>query len=66
MAAPLEACTKEEQRSVICFLVRKGVKPIEIHHRMELQYGNVRLSLQHLYEWSRKFKNGMSSVADTS
>jgi histone-lysine N-methyltransferase SETMAR len=32
---------------------------------MELQYGNACLSLQQVHEWSRKFKNGMSSVTDT-
>jgi hypothetical protein len=65
MAAPIEACTKEEQRSVICFLVSEGVKPIKIHRHMVLQYSKACLSLQQVYEWSRKFKIGMSSVADT-
>jgi hypothetical protein len=46
MAAVLEACTKEEQHSVIHFLVSKGNKPIEIHHHMKLQYGEAFLSLQ--------------------
>jgi transposase len=64
MAAPLKAYTKKEQRSVIRILVSDGVKPIEIHRRMELQYGNACLSLQQVYEWSRKFENGLSSVAD--
>jgi histone-lysine N-methyltransferase SETMAR len=32
---------------------------------MELQYGNACLSLQQVYEWSKKFKNCMSSVAAT-
>jgi hypothetical protein len=35
MAAPLATCTNEEQRSVIRFLSSEGVKPIEIHRRME-------------------------------
>jgi hypothetical protein len=30
-AAPLATCNKEEQHSVIHFLRREGVKPIEIH-----------------------------------
>jgi hypothetical protein len=34
MTAPLGTCTEEEQRSVIRFLTREGVKPIEIHCRM--------------------------------
>ena len=46
MAAPLATCAKEEQRSVIRFLSSEGVKPIEIHRRMKVQYGDACLSLQ--------------------
>jgi len=62
MAAPLATCTKEEQRSVTRFLRSEGVKPIEIHRRMIVQYGDEYLSLQQLYEWTRKFMNDISSV----
>ena len=62
MAAPLVTCTNEEQRSVTRFLSSEGVKPIEIHRRMKVQYGNVCLSLQQVYEWTRRFVNGTSSV----
>ena len=65
MAAPLAACTKEEQRSVIPFLRGEWVKAIEILRRMEVEYGDVCLSLQQVYEWSRKFLNGVSSVTDS-
>jgi len=41
------------------------VKPIEIHRRMKVQYGDVCLSLQQVYEWTRKFMNGISSVTDS-
>ena len=58
MAAPLETCTTEEQRSVIRFLRSEGVKPIEIHRRMKVQYGDVCLSQQQVYERSRKFSVG--------
>jgi hypothetical protein len=34
LAALLEACTKEEQRSVNSSVLSDGVKPIEIHRRM--------------------------------
>ena len=44
MAAPIETCTSEEQRSVILFLRSEGVKPIEIHRRMKVQYGDACLS----------------------
>jgi hypothetical protein len=65
MAAPLAACTKEEQHSIVRFLRGEGVKPIKIHRRMEVQYGDACLSLQQVYEWSRKFLNGVSSVTDS-
>jgi len=38
------------------------VKPIEIHRRMKVQYGDACLSLQQVYEWTRKFMNVISSV----
>ena len=60
MAAPLEICTREEQRSVIRFLRSEGVKPIEIHRRMKVQHGDACLSQQQVYEWSRKFANGVT------
>ena len=31
---------------------------------MKVQYGDACLSLQQVYEWTRKFTNGISSVAD--
>jgi len=65
MAVPLATCTKEKQRSVIRFLLSEAVKTIEIHRRMEVQYGDACLSLQQVYEWSRKFLNGVSSVTDS-
>jgi hypothetical protein len=39
LAALLEACKKEEKRSVLSSLVSEGRKTIEIHGRMKLQYG---------------------------
>jgi len=65
MAPPLATCTKEEQRSVIRFLSSEGVKPVEIHRRMKVQYGDACLSLQQVYGWTRKFMNGISSVTDS-
>ena len=64
MAAPLETCARKEQRSVIRFLRNEGVKPIEIHRRMKFHYGDACLSQQQVYEWSRKFANGVTSVED--
>ena len=65
LAARLATCTKEEQRSVVRFLSSEGVKPIKIHRRMKVQYGDACLSLQQVYEWTRKFMNGVSSVTDS-
>jgi len=50
MVTPLATCTKEEQHSVIRFLSSEGVKPIEIHRRMKVKYGDACLSLQQVYE----------------
>jgi hypothetical protein len=65
MAAPIATCTKEEQLSVIRFILGEGVKPFEIHWRMDVQYGDACLSLQKVYEWSGKFLNRVSSVIDS-
>jgi len=32
---------------------------------MKVQYGDAFLSLQHVYEWTRKFMTGISSVTDS-
>ena len=64
VAAPLATCTEEEQRSVIRFLSSEGVKRIEIHRPMKVQYGDACLSLRQVYEWTRNFMNGFSSVTD--
>jgi len=32
---------------------------------MKVQYGDAGLSLQQVYEWTRKFMNGISSVTDS-
>jgi len=65
MAAPLVTYTTEEQCSVIRFLSNEGVKPIEIHQQMKVKYGDACLSLQQVYEWTRKFMNGITSVTDS-
>jgi hypothetical protein len=44
MAAPLSACTVEEQRSVIRFLWSGVVKHSEIYSKMKVQYGDSCLS----------------------
>ena len=61
----LASCTKDEQHSVIRFLSSEGVKPIEIHLQMKVQNGDACLSLQQVYQCTRKFMNGSSSVTDS-
>jgi len=51
-------------RSVIHFLSSEGVKPVRIHRRMKVQYGDACMSLQQVYEWTRNFMNDISSVTD--
>jgi hypothetical protein len=58
MAAPFVTCT-------IRFLSSEGVKSIEIHRRMKVQYGYALLLLQQVYEWTKKLMNGISSVTDS-
>jgi len=58
-----------QRRTAFChpvFLSSEGVKPIEIHRRMKVEYGDACLSLQQLYEWTRKFMNGISSETDSA
>jgi len=57
-------CTKEEQRSVICFLWAEGVPGAQIHLRMCAQYGDKVLSRRIVCEWIEMFENGRTSVTD--
>jgi len=41
------------------------MKPIEIHGRKKVQYGDECLALQQVYKWTRKFMNGISNVRDS-
>jgi len=61
MAAKLINCTKEEQRSVICFLWAEGVPGAQIEC---VQYGDKVLSRRIVYEWTEMFENGRTSVTD--
>jgi len=57
-----------QRRTASCypfFLSSEGVKPIEIYRRMKVEYGDACLLLQQVYEWTRKFMNGISSVTDS-
>jgi hypothetical protein len=52
---------QKEERSDIRFLSSEGMKPIEIHRQMKVEYGDACLSLQQVYERNRKFMNGIRS-----
>jgi len=65
MFVPLQQCTKQEQSSVMKFLFSEGMKPIEIHRRMRIQYGDRCVSRTQVYEWTEKLKNGVTSVEDS-
>ena len=65
MAALRATCTNEEQGSVIRFLSSEGGETRRNPSMNEVQYGDPCLSLQQVYEWTRKFMNGTSSVTDS-
>jgi len=65
MAARLQHAPKNNSVLSSVFLSSEGVKTIEAHRRMNVQYSDAFLSLQQVYEWTRKFMNGISSVTDS-
>jgi len=65
MVVPLQQCTEQEQQSVVRFLFSEAVKPIEIHRWMRIQYGDRCMSRTQVYEWTEKFKNGVTRVEDS-
>jgi hypothetical protein len=64
MAAPLESCTREEQRSVIRRLWSEGMKLREIHRRMIQQYGGSSMNERTVYQWVERFQEGRTFVVD--
>jgi hypothetical protein len=46
------------------FLVNKSVKPTDIYRRLQAQYGDK--DTQETFEWSKRFKDGRTSVSDDS
>ena len=53
------------KNSEVSFLFSEGVKPIQIHRRMRIQYGDRCMSRTQVYEWTEKFKNGVTNVEDS-
>ena len=53
-----------EQRVVMKFLVNGGVKPADIHRRLQAQRGDETLSRSKASEWCKRFKDGRTSVSD--
>jgi hypothetical protein len=63
MAALLDNCTREKQRSIIIFLW-SGVKLSEIDRRMIQQYGGSCISERKMYQWVERFQEDRTSVVD--
>jgi hypothetical protein len=63
MAAKLENCTKEKQRSVIGFCGQK-VHQVDIFISACVLSMETMLSRRVMYEWIEIFKNGRPSVTD--
>ena len=64
MDPPLQDCTIEEQSDVVRFLWVEGVKPVEIHHRILVQYGQSTVSQGKVYQWVETFISGRTRVTD--
>jgi len=64
MDSPLQDCTIEEQRSVVRFVWAEGAKPVEIHRRMLVQYGQSTMSQRKVYDCVERFKSGRTRVTD--
>jgi hypothetical protein len=64
MAAPVQACTKQEMRSVIRFINAGGVKLMEIYRKILAKHGTPCISKTQVYEWVQKYKNEVQMVED--
>jgi len=64
MDAPLQDCTIEEQRGVVRFLWAEGVKLVEVHRRILVQYGQSTMSQRKVYGWVERFKSCRTPVTD--
>ncbi|CAN8002603.1 unnamed protein product, partial [Ixodes pacificus] len=64
MAAPLLACTREEQSSVVRCLGAESKKPADVHRRKLKQYGDACVSLRQVYDSHKRFQSGASSLTD--
>jgi hypothetical protein len=64
MATILKEWTKEEVRSVTCFLWAKEVPPVEILCELVIVYGANVMTVQHVRKWCRQFDIGRVNVMD--
>jgi hypothetical protein len=55
-----------KQRCIIKFLVKEKVKPADILHKLNAQYGEKTLSRASVYDWYDKFSEGREEVQDTA
>jgi hypothetical protein len=64
MAAPVQACTKKEMRSVIRLFNAEGAKLTDIYTKILAKNGTPCISTTQVYEWVQKYKNEVQIVAD--
>jgi hypothetical protein len=64
MATVLKEWTKEEVRSVICFLWAEKVPPVEIRSELVTVYGANVMTVQHVGKWCRECDSGRVDVMD--
>jgi transposase len=64
MATVIEEYTTEEERSVVRFLLAKGLNAKDIHKEIFPVYGWKCLLRKAVHRWIEKFSQGRSKVAD--
>ena len=64
MITKMLVCTKEEIRSVIRFLVAKGINGNEICQRLKAVRGDHSIARSNVYQRMQKLHNGITSVKD--
>ena len=52
------------QPAVIGFLVREEIPAADIHHRLQLLYGDVWMGVSSVRRWVKHFKDGNTSNQD--
>ena len=64
MMAGKQACSRNEQQSVVIFHVTEGWKAGEIHRKKSIVYGATCFSKTMVYKWAKLFEEGRRSIED--